>query len=110
MYRQPAPLCGASQTHALRAWLISMSRDLKFAEVVKHARLDADRAQYALKHPEYLEKMPIAGSQGLHRTFTWRQAVRLAICTHLVSARNSAEEGRSGAAIHRSANHEDNGA
>jgi hypothetical protein len=63
-----------------------MSGKWRFSEVVKRARLDRETAQYALKHPEWLADMPAAGSQGVHREFTWRQATRLAICTHLVAA------------------------
>jgi len=60
-----------------------MNTVLKFGEIVKRARLDADRTHYILKR---LAGMPKAGSQGVHRIFTLRQALRLAICTHLISA------------------------
>lgn len=61
-------------------------RELKFAEVVERAGVDAQTAQYALKHPAHLPGMPEAGSQGCHRTFTLRQAMQLAICTLLMKA------------------------
>ena len=63
-----------------------MRNELKFNEVVKRARLDGQTAQYVLKHPADLSGMPTAGSQGAHRKFTHHQALRLAICTHLVKA------------------------
>jgi len=61
-----------------------METELKLRRIVEVAKLDAHTAQYVLKHPEYLDGMPVAGTQGAHRLFTPPQAVRLAICTHLV--------------------------
>ena len=58
----------------------------KFSDIVRRAKLDRSTAAYVLKHPENLPGMPEAGSQGLHREFSVRQAVRFAICTHLVMA------------------------
>lgn len=59
-----------------------MKHELRFRGVIQRGRLDPDRAQYVLKHLPLA--MPKAGSQGRHRVFTIRQAVRLAIATHLV--------------------------
>lgn len=56
---------------------------LKFGDIVRRARLDPDRTQYVLKR---LTGMPKAGSQGVHRSFNLRQAMRLAICTLLAGA------------------------
>jgi len=59
---------------------------LKFNDIVTRAELNGSTAAYALKHPEHLAGMPEAGSQGRHREFSVRQAVRLSICVHLVMA------------------------
>jgi hypothetical protein len=54
---------------------------LKLADIVTAARLKRWTAAYALKHPESLWGMPKAGSQGVHRLFNPKQALRLAVFT-----------------------------
>lgn len=63
-----------------------MEIELKFRDIVTRTALHAQTAQYVLKHPDALTGMPTAGTQGAHRRFTLKQAVRLATCTHLVSS------------------------
>ncbi len=59
---------------------------LKFNDIVTAADLRPKTAQYLLRSPQYLPKMPGAGTPGVHRQFTPCQARRLAICTRLLQA------------------------
>jgi DNA-binding transcriptional MerR regulator len=57
---------------------------LKLHDIIANARLTLSTVQYVLKNPEDFPGMPDAGSQGVHRLFTFEQAVRLTICTLLI--------------------------
>lgn len=61
-----------------------MNDTVKFGALVERCALKPKTAQYVLRTSGALSGMPKAGRQGSHRDFTLRQAVQLAICTHLV--------------------------
>jgi hypothetical protein len=56
----------------------------KFQEIVDRGRLRAPLAKYILAHPQWLAGMPANPDNGGCRRFTSSQAVRLAICSHLL--------------------------
>ncbi len=65
---------------------------LKLKDVVERGKLHATTASYILSRPELFPGMPPAGSRGMQREFSLRQATRLTIGTHLVRAGFSIED------------------
>lgn len=68
-----------------------MSNGVTLKDVVRLGRLHLATARYVLNRPEALPGMPPAGSRGMQRKFSLRQAVQLAMAAHLVRAGFSVE-------------------